>query len=231
MRVVAGTEGDWRTVRVVGADRGQRTALVELGFGPDLVRRYPPGTRHFDRAVANTGQWLEEMVGQRISGTTRGWAGPLGDLLDRTSQAQIPVAVIGSAALAVRGIGVRPGDIDVITTVAGADALADAFRENLVVPVADDPGFGIWGRAFTGGIRVEWLGNPARTQEGPWPLAAQEWTIASPYEEVRWQGRVLRVPPVELARRIEVHRQRLDRVAAIGDYSVRGPSGPATAGR
>jgi hypothetical protein len=54
---------------------------------------------------------------------------------------------------------------------------------------------------------------------------------SSPYEEVRWQGRVLRVPPVELARRIEVHRQRLDRVAAIDDYSVRGPSGPATAGR
>src|SRR5262249_18262751 len=157
MRVVTGTEGGWRTVRVVDADRGQRAALVELGFGPDLVRRYPPDTRHFDRAVANTGRRLGEMVRQRMSGTTAGWAGPLGDLLGGAGQAQIPVAVIGSVALAVRGVDVRPGDIDVITTVEGAEALADCYRDVLVVPVADDPGFGVWGRAFTGGIRVEWL--------------------------------------------------------------------------
>jgi len=150
--------------------------------------------------------------------TAPGWAAALGDLLDRAGQAQVPVAVIGGVALAVRGVDVRPGDIDVITTVEGADALADSYQDVLVVPVADDPGFGIWGRAFTGGIRVEWLGNPARVQEGPWPLAAQTWTIASPFEEVRWQGRVLRVPPVKLGRQIEVHRQRLDRVAAIDDY-------------
>ena len=159
--------GGWRTIRVVDADRGQRAALVELGFGPDLVRRYPSGTRHFDRAVANLRQWLDEMVRQRMTGTAPGWAGALGDLLDRAGQARIPLAVIGSLALAVRGVDVRPGDIDVITTVEGADALGDSYRDVLVVPVADDPGFGIWGRAFTGGIRVEWLGNPARAQEVP----------------------------------------------------------------
>jgi hypothetical protein len=218
MRVLAGTEGEWRTIRVVDADADQRAALVELGFGPDLVRRYPPGTRHFDRAVANLRQQLAEMVRQRMTRTAPGWAGALGDLLDRAGQARIPVAVIGSLALAVRGVDVRPGDIDVITTVEGADALGDSYRDVLVVPVADEPGFGIWGRAFTGGIGVEWLGNPARVQDGPWPLAAQQWTIASPFEEVTWQNRVLRVPPVELLRRIEVSRQRPDRVAAIDDY-------------
>ena len=166
MQIVAGTEGGWRTMRVVDADRDQRVALVALGFGPDLVRRYPPGTRHFDRAVANTGLWLDEMVRQRITRTAPGWAAALGDLLDRAGQAQVPVAVIGGVALAVRGVDMRPGDIDVITTVEGADALADCYQDVLVVPVADQPGFGIWGRAFTGGIRVEWLGDPARAQEG-----------------------------------------------------------------
>ncbi len=185
--------GGWRTIRVVDADRGQRAALVELGFGPDLVRRYPSGTRHFDRAVANLRQWLDEMVRQRMTGTAPGWAGALGDLLDRAGQARVPLAVIGSLALAVRGVDVRPGDIDVITTVEGADALGDSYREVLVVPAA-------------------------RAQEGPWPLAAQKWTIASPFEEVSWESRVVRLPPVELQRRTEVRRQRLDRVAAIDDY-------------
>jgi hypothetical protein len=215
---LTGIEGDWRTIKVVDADPPQRTALVELGFGPDLVRRYPPGARHFDRVVANLGPVLDEMVRQRMTGTAPGWAGPLGDLLDRAGQAGVPVAVVGSVALAVRGVDVRPGDIDVITTVEGADALGDSYRDVLVVPVADDPGFGTWGRAFTGGIRVEWLGTRARVQEGPSPLAAAQWSIASPFEEVCWENRILRVPPLGLQRRIEASRQQPDRVAAIDDY-------------
>jgi hypothetical protein len=117
MRIVTGAEGGWRTIRVVDADPGQRTALEELGFGPGLVRRYPAGTWYFDRAVANLRQGLEEMVRQSMTGTAPGWAAALGDLLDRAGQARVPLAVVGSVALAVRGIGVRPGDIDVITTV------------------------------------------------------------------------------------------------------------------
>lgn len=105
-----------------------------------------------------------------------------------------------------------------ITTIEGTDALGDCYQDVLVVPVATRPGFGRWGRAFTGGIRVEWLGNPARAQEGPWPLAASAWSIASPFEEVCWENRVLRVPPLEVQRRVEVHRHRPDRVAAIDEY-------------
>src|SRR5258706_3178295 len=70
--------GGWRTIRVVDADRGQRAALVELGFGPDLVRRYPSGTPHFDRAVANLRQWLDQMVRPRKTGTGARLSGTLG---------------------------------------------------------------------------------------------------------------------------------------------------------
>jgi hypothetical protein len=219
VRIVTGAEGSWRILRILDADPGQRAAVAALGFGPDLVRRFPPGTRYFDRAVANLRQDLDEMVRQSITtGTPPGWAGPLEDLLRRAGQAQVPVAVVGSTALAVRGIDVRPGDIDVITTTEGADALADSYLESLVMPVATVPGFGRFGRAFTGGIRVEWLGNPARSQEGPWPLASSAWSIASPFEEIGWENRILRVPPLEVQHQIEVHRQRTDRVAAIEDY-------------
>jgi hypothetical protein len=222
VRIVNSVEGSWRTIRVVDADPSQRAALAELGFGADLVRRYPPDTRYFDRAVANLGQWLDEMVGQRTTGTAPGWAGALGDLLDRAARAQVPVAVVGSVALAVRGVDVRPGDIDVITTVEGTDELADCYQDVLVVPVADEPGFGRWGRAFAGGICVEWLGTPAGASEGPWPLAAAQWSIASPFEEVCWEKRLLRVPPLEVQRQVEVLRQRPDRVAAIDEYRIRG---------
>src|SRR5258708_14218872 len=132
MRILAGMEGGWRTIGVVDADRGQRAALVELGFGPDLVRRYPPGTRHFDRAVANLGQWLDEMVRQRMTGTAPGWAGALGDLLDRAGQARVSLAVIVSVALAVRGVGVRPGAFDVLPTGECPVALGEPYTRLLV---------------------------------------------------------------------------------------------------
>lgn len=218
MRIVTGAEGSWRILRILDADPGQQKALAELGFGADLVRRYPPGTRYFDRAVANLRQNLDEIVRQRIAGTPPGWAGPLEDLLRRAGQARVPVAVVGSAALAARGVDVRPGDIDVITTMDGVDALADSYEESLVMPVATVPGFGKWSRAFSGGIRVEWLGNPAGPQESTWPLAASGWSIASPFEEIRWENRILRVPPLEVQRRAEVHRGRPDRAAAIDEY-------------
>lgn len=218
MRVVTGVEGSWHVLQVVDADPGQREALKKLGFGPELVRRYPQGTRYFDRAVANLRQHLGQIVRQSIAGASPGWAGPLADLLRRAGQAGIPLAVVGSVALAVRGVDVRPGDIDVMTTLEGADVLGDCYHDVLVVPVADQPGFGRWGRAFTGGVCVEWLGNPASVQEGPWPLAASAWSVASPFEEVSWGEWILRVPPLDVQRRVEVHRQRPDRVAAIDEH-------------
>jgi hypothetical protein len=218
VRISAGSKDGWRTIRISDTDPDQRAALEHLGLPPDAVLRYPPGARCLDRAVANLRRALEEMVRHKIAGTPAGWSQPFHDLLGRAEQARVPVAVIGSVALAIRGVDVRPADIDVLTTPEGADALAESYQDVLVVPLATTPGFGRFGRAFTGGIRVEWLGNPARVQEGPWPLAAAAWSIASPFEEVCWENRLLRVPPLEVQRQVELQRQRPARVAAIDEY-------------
>jgi hypothetical protein len=218
VQISTGSEDGWRTIRVSDAGPGQRAALAELGFPLDLVQRYPPGTRYFDHAVANLRQAVGEMATQKPAATPAGWSVQFRDLLSRAEQARVPLAVVGSVALAIRGIDVCPGDIDVITTLEGADALAESYQDALVVPLFTRPGFGRFGRAFAGGIRVEWLGNPTRAQEGPWPLAAAAWSIASPFEEVPWESRLLRVPPLELQRAVEALRQRPDRVAAIDEF-------------
>lgn len=218
VRISTGVTDGWRTIQITDADPDQRAALQELGHPADVVHRYPPGTLFFERAVANLRQGLDEMVRQRIGKTPADWPATFRDLLSRAEQARVQLAVVGSVALAVRGVDVHPGDIDVMTTMEGADALGESYQDTLVVPVATTPGFGRWGRAFTGGIRVEWLGKPARVQEGPWPLAAAEWSVASPFDEIRWENRSLRVPPLELQRQVEVRRHRLDRVAAIDEY-------------
>jgi len=218
MKISMNVTDGWQEIQITDADPDQRAALVELGRPADEVYRYPPGTLYVERAVANLQRTLDDMVRQKIDKTPADWRAAFRDLLGRAEQIAIPFAVVGSVALAVRGVDVCPGDIDVLTTPEGADALGESYRDVLVVPVATEPGFGRWGRAFTGGIRVEWLGTPTAVQEGPWPLAAAEWSVASPFDEIRWENRTLRVPPLELQRRVEAHRHRLDRVAAIDEY-------------
>jgi hypothetical protein len=63
----------WQTMQITGAEPDQRAALEELGHPADVVHRYPPGTRYFERAVANLRQGLDEMVRQQIEKTTGNW--------------------------------------------------------------------------------------------------------------------------------------------------------------
>lgn len=67
-------------------------------------RSRPPGTRHFERAVTNLRWALEGMVRQAITGSAAVWAETLADLIRRSERAQVPLALAGSAALAVRGV-------------------------------------------------------------------------------------------------------------------------------
>ena len=82
------------------------------------------------------------MATQKPAATPAGWSVQFRDLLSRAEQARVPLAVVGSVALAIRGIDVCPGDIDVITTLEGADALAESYQDALVVPLFTRPGFG-----------------------------------------------------------------------------------------
>jgi len=231
MQILTNVTDGWQTIQITEADPDQRAALAELGHAADVVHRYPPGTLYVEHAVANLWRTLDDMVRQKIDKTTADWRAAFRDLLGRAEKARIPFAVVGSVALAVRGVDICPGDVDVLTTTEGADALGESYRDVLVVPVATEPGFGRWGRAFTGGIRVEWLGTPTAVQEGPWPLAAADWSVASPFDEVSWEDQTLRVPPLELQRQVEVHRQRPDRVAAIDEYRrTRGRPRPGAGG-
>jgi hypothetical protein len=91
--------------------------------------------RYFDRAVGNLRQAVDEIVTQESARTPAGWLVQFRDLLSRAESARVPLAVVGGAALAIRGIDVCPGDIDVLTTLEGADALAESYQDELVVPL------------------------------------------------------------------------------------------------
>ncbi len=200
------------TVFVVEAVPPEWTApLSDLGFwvdGTTATRPVDHHSRHVEIAFANLATHLPTMVAQHIGTMSVPWAESLSRLTGRLEDSGIDWMLIGTAALAKRGVAVTPGDVDVVTDERGAQLLADLYRDELVFPVMHWPGMGLFGRAFDG-VRVEWLGNEGLLSGsmGPW----------RPTESVRWNGCVIRVPSLEAQLAVEESRGRVGHVAAIHD--------------
>ena len=191
-------------------------SLSSLGFSVDgttATRSVDHHSRHIEAAFATLAMRLPAMVAQQMGSMEVPWADCLSELASRLEDTEIGWLLIGTAALAIRGVRVTPGDIDVVTDEAGAQLLADLYRDELVFPVMHWPGMGLFGRAFDG-ARVEWLGNEAFLSEstGPW----------RPIESVRWRDHVLSVPSMEAQLAVEERRGRVGHVVAIREVLFRG---------
>ena len=147
---------------------------------------------------------------------------PWEDALDaaalRLFARRTPWFLVGSAALAVRGIDVVPRDLDLV--VADPAAAAEAFRTVQVEPVSVNRA-GAWiarwfGRAFLH-ARIEWIAevDPAvdtyATPNDYGPAAAAR------LETVRWRDHDLALAPLDLQLAVTERRGLTERAAAIRD--------------
>jgi hypothetical protein len=195
---------------VADVEKGLAAHLLSFGFSQEadrFVRSFSGDERHLEAAFANFERSIEEMTLQHAGIRPVPWDVALQTFIDRVVDRNLDWALIGGTALAVRGVEVVPGDVDVVTDVTGAQQMDDLFLDTLIEPTCDAPGFGWFGRAFPE-ARLEWLGNP-RDAKDVWSLG----TVT--FETVEWRGRPLRVPPLAVYERIEAMRGRSDRVEAI----------------
>ena len=183
--------------------------LAALGFAVadrTATRHVDEFSRHVRGAFGNLAARLEAMVDQHLGRRAVPWQESFERLCSKLDRSGVDWAVIGTTALAIRGVEIIPGDIDLVTDEGGALELAELYSEDLVFPVVAWPGSGLFGRAFDGS-RIEWLGN-----DGSLPGA---WSLAAASEAARWRAYSVRVPPVEVQLQIEVSRGRQDRASAI----------------
>ncbi len=196
---------------VEGVPAEWAAALSSLGFAVDgatATRQVDEHSRHIDVAFANLASHLPTMVAQHLRAAEVPWAASLSRLATRVADSGIEWMLIGTAALAIRGVAVAPGDVDIVTDERGAEMLADLYRPELVFPVMNWPGMGLFGRAFDG-TRIEWLGNEAflSGRVGVW----------RPTEMAEWEGHEIRVPSLEAQLAVEEGRGRAAYVTAIRD--------------
>jgi hypothetical protein len=194
----------------VGSD--VREAVEGLGFarrGALYVREFPGDARHAAAAGARFEHCAEAMVRQAAGLDPVPWSEALDLLLERAHA--LDWWLVGSAALAVRGLAVAPRDLDVIATADGCMQLADALADLLVEPVADGGLLGRrWFRAFAHG-RIECVGGVHASLE-PCDFGPE---AAARLDGVEWHGATLRVPPLDLQLRAAERRREDARAALI----------------
>ena len=197
---------------LVDLDDAERGAARDLWFaeeGDRFVKRFDaePAGRIYPRFAACARELLDQTAGR----TRPRWEEALSTLLDRAGEVEWWLG--GSAALAVRGVGVVPRDVDVITSAAGAEELARRLDDLLVEPLTVGEGWIAthFARAFAG-ARIEWVGGVSADAAGAGDFGpAAEKRI----ETVTWRGRTIRVPPLDLQLASAQARGLDARVAAV----------------
>jgi hypothetical protein len=189
-----------RTRFLVATDEPEyRERLLHMGYLRADDDRF--ATRWFVASAATRSYYerfatsIESMVLQSARRVPVPWQDALREVLGRLRGSGLIWWLYGSTALAVRGIEVEPGDIDI--NVSDCGRMGRIFDDLLVTPVERMDGWvaRCGGRAFSHAI-IEWISEPvaelddrnAPHEQGP---------FIEPYlESVVWHGHLLRVPPL-----------------------------------
>jgi hypothetical protein len=191
--------------------------------GPEWHRGYPADTPHLEQAWQNFRRNIGAALRQAARLDPVPWRPALREVCQRTSGRPVDWWLTGSAALAVRGAAIEPGDLDLVCAGADAILLGDLFADELLEPVAWAGEGWIsdwWGRAFRG-ARIEWIGGARPFADVPQPsdfgLAA-----ARQLETLDFEGWPIRVPPLALQRSVSARRGLSGRVALIDALAASG---------
>jgi hypothetical protein len=212
-----------RTLFVVRTEESDlRRALRHLAFTEDegvFVRPFPSDAPRLHESYVRFKHTLDEMLDQASGRTITPWEEALEAAALRLQMARVPWFLVGSGALAVRGIDVVPRDLDLV--VDDPEATTEAFRNLEIEPVTENrPGAWIarwFGRAFLH-ARVEWIAgvDPAvDTNATPNDYGPE---AESRLETVRWHDHDLQLAPLDLQLAVTESRGLTERAAAIRDY-------------
>ncbi len=230
MKTYLKTDGATTSFTISDVEPMYHDVLSELYYlhdGDGFSKRYASETPELAEIFSHFERSAEVMVRQAAGQVRVPWEDILGQLLALTQGQNVEWCLVGSAALAVRGLDVNPGDVDLVTSEQGAEALDRLLRDQRVEPLQRSEDW-IWrsfGRAFLGG-RLEWVGGvndgadrPEVSDYGPIAL--------SRLEVVRWRGVELKVPPLELQLAVNERRGRTERAGAIRRWLTAERTSPA----
>jgi hypothetical protein len=218
MRTLYETEGDLIAFILVDLEPQYHQAALELAYTPHphgFAKVYPADTPNLEQIYQQFAAAAEALILQTARAVPIPWEQALHTFLDLVADEPIDWWLAGSAALAVRGLPIIPRDFDLIVDDEGAHQFGHCLAAYLIEPVIPVQGWFCrwWGRAFLQ-ARFEWVGGvgpaadkPAVSDFGP--------TAAQRLGTIQWQGRAIRVPPLDLQLQVSQRRGLTERAAQI----------------
>ena len=218
MKAFLRTEGTRTSFIIAGLDpaytevvRALKYDEIEAGF----AKTYPADTPHLASIFEQFSRCVEEVILQAADVHPVPWEEALLAFLQRTERQQVNWWLVGSAALAARGIDIVPHDIDLSVDDDSAHMLGVVLGDCLIEPVQEVREWicNWFGRAFLQ-ARIEWVGGVNElldedevTDFGP--------IAASRKETITWHGYEIQVPPLDLQLQVSEHRGLNRRVEQI----------------
>lgn len=192
-------------------DIARHLAYGEVPGGWGLA--VPADTPDLQRMYENWAGVVATLILQRAGLRPAPWAESLRAFMDRVEGEDVDWWLTGSGALAVRGLAVEPGDLDIVVNdEQGTHQLASLLRDHLIEPVRSTKGWVTdwFGRAFLGAA-IDWIGVP----NDDYGVGDFGPTAARQLETVSWQGREIRVPPLRMQLEVNKRRGRTERAKEI----------------
>src|SRR5580704_7993752 len=113
----------WFAVSGIGPELAGAAAQVLMDYehaGPQWQRGYPADAPHLEQAWQGFTRYIEAVLRQAARLDPVPWRDALQEVCQRTSGQPVDWWLTGSAALAVRGVPVDPGDLDLVCDGQGA---------------------------------------------------------------------------------------------------------------
>ncbi len=191
--------------------RGLYYSAFEDGF----AKAFPADTPNIDAIYAHFERNMPDLIEQAAGIQPVPWEKCLLAVLERLKGQELKWWLVGSSALAVRGLAVTPHDLDLAVQDGGSERLGHLMSDCLVEPVSDSRGW-IWdwfGRCFLH-ARLEWVGNvnDKAEQDGVCDFGP---TAQAASEVVQWRGYSINVPPLDLQLAVSERRGLTERADLI----------------
>jgi hypothetical protein len=180
---------------VADLDEAYHETVRKLEFEPvdgGFARRFPADSPHLERIYANFACSVADVILQKAGVRPAPWDRVLDKVLRLMDAHAITWWLVGSSALAARGLDVSPRDVDLVVDEVGAHRLAELLLDDLIEPLTPVESWSArwFSRAFPGAL-VEWVGGVDEHHC---------WGATANWETITWRGHRLRVLPLDTQR-------------------------------
>lgn len=150
------------------------------------------------------------------------WQKPLGMIAQAFNENGIEWYIVGSVGEALRGVDVKPFDIDLVVLTRDYDRAKavcyQSFPDSVIAPFTENGYINplqYFGRLFLAGAMIEVAADEIWNRESRQQGFGRFTKPISGYEKASWNGHALYVESLQLRRQIEIARNRKNRVEAI----------------